>query len=129
MSSSIELFGALGKLIDVAIGGIREERKNKRFPCSFNDGISSDEFKSIVMTSGKSIRRLTQLEVNGSMVVGVFLSNTGISEWAFFINFNDNGHITGNYSIVSTNRESYIPRKLAEIVKFQINNKYKGCAT
>ena len=96
----------------------REEARQRRrnTPCYFCDDVSQADFYNAVGKAKKQIRRLNSLEANGPFVYGRVVSQSGISEWEFEIDFNDYGHITGNYWISSDNDDSDIPRRVAQII-------------
>lgn len=89
-------------------------------PCSFNDGISQEDFVLIAKQSGKSIKRIMQIDVENSIVHGVVNSNSGLSTWSFAIDFNDHGHLTGDYHIISNPSDSNIPTLIAQSIQSRI---------
>ena len=94
-----------------------EEQKRRDMPCYFVDGISQEEFKLIVKRSGKYIKRISYISTLGAEVFGTVRSQSGISEWDFRIDFNDYGHLTGEYWIVfKENLDSNIPDQLAKYI-------------
>lgn len=122
--------GILGAIVGIGLVGLlarglgKEERearareeKRKNTPCKFNDGVSQAEFNEIVKMSGKRIKRLTSLISHGPIVYGMVESQSGLSEWAFEIDFNDYGHITGKYWITTDNDDSKIPECVADRIK------------
>lgn len=52
------------------------------------------------------------------------LSQSGISEWEFELDFNDYGKITGSYWIYSDNYDSMIPKALGNSIQEEINCLY-----
>ena len=74
-----------------------EEKRRKSICCSFNDGISQNEFNDMICLSIKNIKRLSETHIDGVILYGTVLSKSGISTWSFSIDFNDYGHITGRY--------------------------------
>lgn len=103
-----------------------EERRRVSTPCSFSDGISSEQFEEIVRKSGRHIKRLTQLTVSGSTVYGTVRAQSGLSEWDFKVDFNDYGHLTGRYWLSSDNDDSNIPGHVAENISTMIHEFPKG---
>lgn len=105
------------------------EKEERRifFQCKFLDGISEDEFKSIAIHSGKGIKRLSEVSVEGPIVYGTVKSHSGLSEWYFKIDYNDFGHVTGRYWLSTDNYDSNIPDRLADkissaIINYETNN-------
>lgn len=127
--------GILGAIVGIGLVGLlahglgKEERearereeKRKNTPCKFNDGLSQAEFNEIVKKSGKRIKRLTYLTSQGPIVYGRVESQSGLSEWSFKIDFNDYGHVTGEYWITSDNDDSKIPECVADRIQMAILN-------
>jgi hypothetical protein len=101
---------------------INETNKRKSIACDFDNGISEKEFNEIVIRIGKGIKRISSLYANGTNVYGVVRSQSGISEWKFYIDFNDYGNLTGRYWITSDNDDSDIPKIVAERIAQQVKN-------
>lgn len=114
--------GVLGKLIKDVRKSAVEEIKRKNTTCNFNDGISEEEFKTIVKIATKNIKRLSKLSTSGPVVYGTVRSQSGISEWCFNIDYNDYGHITGRYWLSSDNHNSNIPDYVADNICKGIKN-------
>lgn len=49
-------------------------------------------------------------------------SQSGISEWEFWVDFNDYGHITGRFWWHTDNSDSNIPEKFGDIISSFIND-------
>lgn len=128
--------GLLGLL---ALGGLvawigREGRKNREeaeqravqenwrrnSKCRFDDGISETEFAEVAIKAAKKIKRVKNISVSGPTVCGEVESQSGISTWDFYVDFNDYGHITGKYWIRSENDDSSIPRRIGEMISEQL---------
>jgi nitrate reductase NapE component len=90
-----------------------KEKIIKNVSKSYSYGISRELFEAIVMKSKRRIKRLRNVSVNGTTVYGTVISQKGITEWNFQIDFNDCGHITGNYLLTSENGDSNIPERFA----------------
>ena len=97
-----------------------EEIRRKNTQCTFEDGISSEEFEAIIRKAAKPIRRLKKIYINEAVVYGTVLTQSGISTWSFQLDFNDYGHITGNYWMTSENDDSSIPERLALTIQIDI---------
>ena len=125
-------FGLLGLL---AVGGLfawahhegkknREENerrqaetaRRKNTPCNFEDGISEKDFSQLAIKVCKKIKRVKNVSVHGPFVYGEVESQSGLSTWAFSVDFNDYGHITGNYWATSENADSNIPARIGELI-------------
>ncbi len=94
-----------------------EERKRRRnrpyMECSFDMGVSEQEFRIIAEKELKRIKRINKGWVDGHVVFAIVESNSGISDWKFSIDYNDYGHVTGRYWIISDNKNSKIPESVA----------------
>ena len=88
-----------------------EEEIRKNTPCFFEDGFSQLEFNDMVYRSGKNIKRLIQLSTDGPVIYGTVESQSGISTWKFTVDFNNYGHVTGKYWLISENENSAIPSR------------------
>ena len=89
--------------------------------CSYSDGVSREQFEEIVKKAEKIIRkRHISLEINGSYVNGTVESTTGLSTWDFWLNFNDQGHLTGYYYLYSDNDDSRIPEVIGDYIQQQV---------
>lgn len=91
-----------------------EEHKRRTTPYYFDEGITEDNFKNIVLQAGRHIKRVEELTSDGLIVSGSFRSQSGLTSCDFEIDFNDYGHITGRYWISSENPESSIPKHIAQ---------------
>lgn len=100
-----------------------EEKYRKSICCGFNDGISQNEFNDMVCRSIENIKRLCETHIDGAILYGTVLSQSGISTWRFSIDFNDYGHITGRYWISTDNNDSDIPLAIANRIKTYIEQK------
>lgn len=102
-----------------------EEERRRNTPCRFVDGISESEFKKIVYKAGKRIRRITDISIDGAIVSCTYDSQSGLTEWEFTIDFNDYGHITGEYWLWCENDDSSVPDTMADHISDMIIN-YSG---
>lgn len=91
--------------------------------CKEDMGVSPLEFEIIVRKQAHSIERIIHVEVEGYCVYCVAETTRGTSEWEFSIDFDDNGHVTGNYDIRSENYESNIPEHFAKKIQRALMNK------
>lgn len=125
------LLKALG--VGLAIAGVKkikhnieEENRRRNTVCRFEDEISKEEFYVMVKRGGKGIRRIINLYADGTMVYGTVRSQSGISDWCFRIDFNDYGKLTGAYWLSTDNKDSEIPKIVADRIAQQIND-YPEC--
>ena len=84
--------------------------------------IDEDDFSKMVKFATRGIKRLNNIEIDEACVFGTVLSNSGLSEWKFKIDFNDRGEITGDYALYCENEDSSIPIFIADKIKKMIQN-------
>ena len=99
----------------------RQQEVNRRNSfCAFEDGITEKEFRMMAFRAANHIRRLNVV-VDAPRIEGIVESQSGISTWAFHIDFNDYGHITGNWWITyCENTDSNIPNRFADLMESEI---------
>lgn len=100
----------------------RNERR-KRTAFRFYDDLSREEFSRIVAESRKGIKRLVSISCTGSTVTGVVRSQSKLTEWTFWLDFNDWGRLTGSYWITSENDDSVIPKVVGDRISSAIISK------
>ena len=126
----IVIIGVIGVLINRgrkdAEERTEEERRRTSKPCTFSDGISREQFEEIVKKSGKHIKRIANLSVDGTTVYGTVRAQSGLSEWNFRIDFNDYGHLTGEYWLFSDNDDSNIPKRVADNINLMVKEFPEG---
>ena len=121
------LFKKLVDSIFDTVGSIsKEERKRRNTPCGFNDGISKKEFEIIVKLALKDITRIKKIIIRDTWVYCMVSSRTNLSTWEFSIDYNDYGHITGNYWLENSNSDSGLPRYIANQISDMIK-RYPEC--
>lgn len=102
------------------------DKKRRKTPCYFEDGISYDEFIAIANKVGKKIKRVKDVSVNGSVISCKVESQTGYSDWNFDVDFNDWGHITGTYWVQTENDDSSIPNHYGQMISGMVYNLVRG---
>ena len=101
-----------------------EERRSR--PCTFDDLLSQDDFIYIAHKAGKNIKRLIAMNVDGTDVHGVMVSQSGASDWNFRLDFNDYGRVTGKFWCESDNNDSNIPSIIGEKMATDIKKALRG---
>lgn len=86
------------------------------------DHISEGDFEKLAKRAGKEIRRVKSITTDSPYIHGVVRSQSGISDWNFSIDFNDYGHLTGNYWINTENSDSSIPKAIANNISSAIKD-------
>lgn len=118
----------IGGAITIGVGffgkhiadGIKEDKKRRQTPCLFQDGFTEEQFGNMVAEATKGIKRLKDYKIDGPFIFGTAISQSGLSEWKFRIDFNDYGHITGKYWIRSDNSDSSLPKVVADRIKERV---------
>ena len=88
--------------------------------------IRNGGFKAVVEFVIKNIKRIKHFEIDGLKIQGTVTSNSRISTWHFKLNFDNDGFLTGEYSVISNNHESIIPSNVAKAIVEQIELRYPG---
>lgn len=96
-----------------------EEIRRRNTPFSF-EHITQEMFENFAKEASKGIKRVSKITIDGPVINGTVVTQSGISEWNFRIDFNDYGHITGEYWIANDNMDSKIPKVIANKVKLKI---------
>ncbi len=110
------------KTMDNKNNDATEYEKRVQYHCDFEDGITEEEFNHIVNKACEDVNRLDDYHISGAVVYGEVVSITGYTRWKFELDFNDYGHLTGNYWIYTDNDESRIPHYIANSICSMINN-------
>lgn len=100
------------------------EVERKKLICKFKDGISYDDFSSIVYMCAYSIKRIKNVVIRNAVVFCTVESQTGFSDWNFRLDFNNWGHITGTYWRHTENYDSSIPKHLGNMISGKIHQLY-----
>lgn len=111
-------------LVAAALGRVRrtaqETRRRINSPLQFDDGITAEEFAELAATTSRGMPRLQGVQVRGMNVTIQVRSNSGLSMWTAKVDFNDYGHLTGNYWLSSENADSVIPEHFARLMQTEI---------
>ena len=99
---------------------VDETQYRRSIPCYFSDGIRYIDFEQIVKKNAKLIKRIIRVEVHQTDVIGTAISQSGLSDWRFLIDFNDYGHLTGRYWTSTDNLDSNIEQILAKRISEEI---------
>ena len=94
----------------------REEAKRKSCVYQFNQGLSEEEFHSIVYSCVKKIKRIEKAEIDGLKISCLVTSQSGITQWRFILDYNDYGKLTGKCYSKSENDDSNIPERLNDLI-------------
>lgn len=98
----------------------QETKRRKNSPLRFDEGITQSEFNEIVRDAAERAPRVQNAVTTGMSVTLYVKSNSGLSTWKAEIDFNDYGHLTGEYWLRSDNPDSLIPKYFVNAVRAQI---------
>ena len=100
-------------------------KRREQTPVSFFDGLSVDDFKKIAEKAASKIKRIEDVTVYHDGTINCDVrSNSGLSTWSFSLDFNEWGHITGEYWISQDNDDSSIPDYVGDTISRMINAHY-----
>ncbi len=100
---------------------IATEKLRQNTPFCYPDYLSQEQFEEIAKVSIKPMRKkFSNYGVVDGKFYGTIISQSGISEWDFVVDFNDFGKLTGEYWLQSENHDSTIPRRVAETIRYAI---------
>lgn len=94
----------------------RLEEKRKSCVYHFDKGLSEEEFKNIVLSCTKKIKRIEKVEIDMLSITCTVSSQSGISQWYFILDFNDFGYLTGKCYSKFENYDSNIPERLNDLI-------------
>ena len=99
----------------------KEERRKTSAPI-YTEGVTEDDMRRIINDATKWNKRLISCEFdpNRLLITCKMRSNTGSTKWKFELDFNNFGHIDGTYRITQENKDSPIPKSMAEDIADEI---------
>lgn len=100
-----------------------EEQRRKNSPFVFDPRLGYQDFQYLVGEIAKTTPRLVGVRIGGLVVFLEVRSNSGLSTWSARIDFNDYGHITGQYWLSSDNSQSPIPKFFADSLRVEIQKR------
>lgn len=112
--------------ISISIDSVAKKVAKTKKPYTHVGAITDTELIGIVQEAAKRIGRITEITVNDAVVQGIVLSQNKLSTWSFSIDFNDDGRLTGNYTVLSDNMDSTIPQRLAKEISKEILYRLNG---
>ena len=102
------------------------DMKRKNTPCKFQDGITYEELSNIAQKVGERIERIKNVIVTEAVIYCTVESQSGCSEWNFYVDFNDWGHVTGTYWENTENNDSGIPEHFGDMMSENIRKILKN---
>jgi len=106
--------------LSISISAVIKRESKEKKPYIPSDSITNDDLIRIVQESARRIDRIMEITTHDAIVEGIVLSQHKFSTWSFTIDFNDDGELTGNYTILSENDTSTIPQRLAKDISKEI---------
>ena len=106
--------------IQLSLDNVIKVEKKEKQPYLHNECITNNDLIDIAQEAAKRMPRITNLAVSDAVVRGKVLSIQKISTWSFSIDFNDNGQLTGRYTVYSENDDSTVPQQLAKDISKEI---------
>ncbi len=100
-----------------------EEKRRKNSPLVFDPRLGYQDFQGLVREVARSTPRLVDVRINGLVVSLDVRSNSGLTTWSAWIDFNDYGHLTGRYWLTTDNTQSPIPKFFADAVRAEIQKR------
>lgn len=110
----------IGAVARARLRSAQETKRRRNSPLSFDEGLTQREFIEVAHNLAKRTPRVESVGVAGMTVTLYVRSNSGLSTWTAEIDFNDYGHLTGTYWMVSENADSLIPEHFANAMQAQI---------
>ena len=99
-----------------------EQQRRQSIPCLFYNSFPFIDFCKVVYKEIHKYKKIKKLVVKGPYVYCNVTSNSGQSAWAFLIDYNDYGMITGRYWKESQNDDSTLPATVADNIASSIRN-------
>lgn len=121
--AALVLYGISAIKKDNKERALKAEEENKRVNSSFRYPVEipADKFDEIVRQSIKPIKKkIRTISVNKGVVRGTVISQSGLSEWDFTLDFNDYGKLTGRFWLRSENSDSHLPERLGTAIQMQV---------
>lgn len=121
--------GILTKLVVVGIAGAVAKKAKKAYestqleknrgvlPCQFTGKISQEEFSAIAKRASRRYSQIESTSVDNAVVHCLVRSQGGAPAWNFAIDFNDHGHLSGEYWITTGDKKSLLPKNLAASIQ------------
>jgi hypothetical protein len=98
----------------------RETARRKSSPLQFTQALPAELFSSLAHEVGRQTKSVDRVSVEGASITIYVRSNSGLTGWTSEIDFNDYGHITGNYWLTSENQKSILPAHYADTLQEKI---------
>ena len=99
----------------------KEERRKNSVPI-YSEGVTEEDMRRIIDDAAKWNKRLLSYEFNPDrlLVTCKMRSNSGSTKWKFELDYNNFGHLDGTYWITQENKDSPIPKSMAEDIADEI---------
>lgn len=108
----------------------RKKTHQKRKGPFYENFISDADFYNLAISAVDSRRgfrkRVDSIWTDEYTVYGNIISQSELTKWSFKIDFDDEGHLTGKYTIRQDAKNSIIPEEIAEEISDKLNGYYKA---
>ena len=100
----------------------KEEERRKNSVPIYSEGVTEEDMRRIIDDAAKWNKRLLSYEFdpNRLLVTCKMRSNSGSTKWKFELDFNNFGHLDGTYWVTQENKDSPIPKSMAEDIADEI---------
>ena len=92
---------------------------------TYYNGVSYHDFDRMIQKITKPIKKIKGYSITAGIVTFKVLSNSGISEWSFSLDFNDNGIFTGRHWIQTDNDDSSLPESVGQRISTLIEEELR----
>lgn len=97
----------------------RKEERQKNMPYAFDEGFTEEEFRAAVYKAKKRLKRISNVEWRTDNPLRVHFdvrSHSGITDWWFRLDFNDEGHFNEDCHWYRSNTDSEMYAKARDII-------------
>ena len=94
-----------------------QETARRQTKCTFSGKVSRSAFQSAAEKACQNMKELTKYQIRGTVIHGFSVRKKDNTSWAFDLDFNDNGSITGRYWIYSENPHSKLPEQIGSLIQ------------
>ena len=95
----------------------RQQQREQEKAEDFFSEISQEKFGAIVHMTQKKFKEINDLTVEGTKVIGSAYAPGNTCAWYFYIDFDDDGYLTGRYRLQSEKPDHPLPAQLAKQIQ------------
>lgn len=93
------------------------EASRRQTKCTYQGKISRGAFQTAAAKACENVKDLTKYRISGTVVHGFSDRKKDNTSWAFDLDFNDHGRITGRYWMYSENPHSKLPEWIGSLIQ------------